>query len=116
VSLALPSSPHSDVPLLMTTRTFWRARQAEGWLHVSSLPDPEDVLEEDAPADDPDWWPLSQLELLAYDLTERRFPGTMPYDALWTGDHQGVLCYPRWALEAAWDRLVARQQVLQYRA
>ena len=96
---------------LMTTRTFWRLRQTEGWRHICTLV-PEEERDPDDPARDPDWWPLSQLEGMAYDWTERQSPGTMPYDDMWTCDHHGVLFYPVWALDWAWARLIGRQQVV----
>jgi hypothetical protein len=97
---------------LLTTRMFWRQRQAEGWISVWALHPPED---EDVPEDDtldPDWLALSQLEGMAYDWTERVSPGTMPFDELWTCHHQGVLFYPGWALERAWIMMVGTKQVL----
>jgi len=97
---------------LMTTRTFWQQRQAEGWCHVWALAPPDPDADPDDPSTDDDWLALSQLESMAYDRTERQYPGTMPFDQMWTCDHHGVLFYPHWALAWAWELMIGRHQVV----
>jgi hypothetical protein len=97
---------------LQTTYQFWSARQAEGWQHVWALTPPDEDADPDDETQHPDWLALSQLEGMAYDWTERQYPGTLPFDDMWVCDHHGVLFYPRWALEWAWARMIGRNQVI----